>query len=57
MYLAKLWRHDSKRAYLLLVKENGRCDAYNIPDKLVYYDLSVSTFEDLIPWGIPIVGV
>lgn len=58
MYLAKLWRSDKSRRYLLIEnRRTGGCDMYNVDDLTIMYNLSLSTFEDLIPWGIPVVGV
>lgn len=59
MYLAKLWRSDKSRRYLLIENSSatGRCDMYNVDDLTVMYNLRLSTFEDLVPWGIPVVGV
>jgi len=58
MYLAKLWRSDKSRRYLLIENRGtGSCDMCNVDDLTIMYNLSLSIFEDLIPWGIPVVGV
>lgn len=58
MYLAKLWRSDKSRSYLLIERNiTGRCDMYYFRDFTIMYNLSLSTFEDIVPWGIPVVGV
>jgi len=57
MYLAKLWKSDKKREYVLVERTAGRCDLRNIYDGIIMYDISLSTFDDIIPWGLPIVGV